>query len=432
MKKLMILAGFLLVSSPGFAEFNVDAEVGKYLATLSGEALEKSNSYFEGEHWIRLWSTLIGCLVAFLLMASGLSARTRFFSKKLIRFRFLQDAFYTSVYLVLSTLIALPFSFYTGYVREHQYGLSNLDLAGWFAETGKGLMLSIVLMSLFIPLLFKIMRRFPKNWWLGGTLASVAFLMFSMFIAPVFISPIFNKYQPLEDGPLKQDILSMAHSNGIEADNIYWFDASKQSKRISANVSGIFGTTRISLNDNLLKRTSPEEIMAVMGHEMGHYRLNHVYESLIYFSLLILIGFYFVHWFLNTQLLNLRKKWGVNSATDIAYLPVFFAAISVFFFFASPVSNSIIRSNEVEADIFGLNVARQPDGFAKTAMKLSEYRKISPGYWEEILFFDHPSGENRVHMSMVWKKENMDSIPKLKSQNPGSSTENKSQIQMDQ
>ena len=120
-----------------------------------------------------------------------------------------------------------------------------------------------------------------------------------------------------------------------------------------------------------------------------------------------------MHWFFNTQLLEVRKKWGVQSSTDIALLPVFFAAISVFFLFISPISKSIIRGNEVEADIYGLNAARQPDGFAKTAMKLSEYRKISPGPIEEILFFDHPSGENRVRMAMQWKKENLNSIPQL-------------------
>jgi len=96
---------------------------------------------------------------------------------------------------------------------------------------------------------------------------SVLFLLFVSFIAPVYLTPLFNDYKALEDGPIRTSIMSMAHANGIPGDDVYWFDASRQTTRISANVSGAFGTTRISLNDNLLERTSPEEIEAVMGHE---------------------------------------------------------------------------------------------------------------------------------------------------------------------
>jgi len=149
----------------------------------------------------------------------------------------------------------------------------------------------------------------------------------------------------------------------------------------------------------------------VMGHELGHYVLNHVYELVIYFSLLVGTGFWFVNsafWWVQQRW---GEKWGVRDITDYAGLPIIMACFAVFMLLAEPVKNSIIRSNDVEADIFGLNAAREPDAFAQTALQLSEYRKLHPGKWEEIFFFDHPSGSNRILMSMRWKAEHLHEKP---------------------
>jgi len=185
-----------------------------------------------------------------------------------------------------------------------------------------------------------------------------------------------------------------------------WFDASRQTKRISAHVSGLAGTTRISLNDNLMNRSPEESIQAVMGHEMGHYVLNHVYKLLVGMGLVLLAGFAFTAWGFNRIVARSGSRLGISGIADPAGLPLLVAIASVWFFVMTPVTNSLTRTQEAEADIFGLNASRQPDGLAAVAMQLSEYRKIHPGYWEEILFFDHPSGWNRVHMAMQWKKEN--------------------------
>ena len=197
----------------------------------------------------------------------------------------------------------------------------------------------------------------------------------------------------------------MAYANDIPADNVYWFDASRQTTRISANVSGAFGTTRISLNDNLLNRTSPEEIQAVMGHEMGHYVLNHGTKLAINFGLVFAFGFAFIAWGFDRA----RKRWGdgwdVRATGDSAGMPLFAALLSVYFFITAPITNGIIRVHEAEADNYGINVSGQPDGFARSAMRLSEYRKISPGPLERFVFYDHPSGRDRVHMSMLWKSQ---------------------------
>jgi len=234
------------------------------------------------------------------------------------------------------------------------------------------------------------------------------FLVFSMFISPVFISPLFNDYKPLENQEIKEEILSMARANGVPADNVYQFDASKQSNRISANVSGFGSTIRVSLNDNLLNECTPAEIKSVMAHELGHYVLNHVYEMLIYIALLIFIGFAFINWAYNKLITRFKNKWAISGIADIGGLPLIVFLFTAFFFIASPIMNNIVRSNEVEADYFGLNTAREPDGFASVSMKLSTYRKIDPGKFEEIFLFDHPSGKTRVSTAMHWKAEHLE------------------------
>ena len=199
----------------------------------------------------------------------------------------------------------------------------------------------------------------------------------------------------------------MARANGIPADNVYEFDASKQSKRISANVSGMFGTIRISLNDNLLNRGTPAEIKAVMGHEMGHYVLNHVCKDIVLFGVLIVTGFALVKWTFGKLHARFGERWGIRGVADVAGLPLLIALLSTYLFLMTPVTNTLTRTTEAEADAFGLNAAREPDGFAKAALQLSEYRKMHPGPIEEFIFFDHPSGWNRIYRAMVWKAEHL-------------------------
>ena len=195
----------------------------------------------------------------------------------------------------------------------------------------------------------------------------------------------------------------MARANGIAATEVWEMDASRQSTRISANVSGMFGTERITLNDNLLKRASPAAIQAVMGHEMGHYVLNHGYKMLVSFSVLVAIGFGLTGWLFPRLARRYRDRWRVTSIDDPAGFPIIVLIFTCYLFVLTPVLNTIIRTSEYEADVFGLNAARQPDGFAEAALLLSDYRKMHPGPLEEMIFFDHPSGYTRIFTAMRWK-----------------------------
>jgi STE24 endopeptidase len=386
--------------------FNVDSATEHWLNTLTPAQRAKSDAYFEGGYWLLLWSTLYTIAVCALFLLTGLSKRIKTVVSR-IRMPFVQTMLYGMVYILITWVLTFPLTVYQDFYREHQYNLSNLGFAGWMTEQIESLVLMVIFAPLILSLVYIAMRRAQKTWWIWGAGISIFFAAFGSFIAPVFLAPIFNKYEPLKNGQLKTEILSLARANEIPAENVYQFDASKQSDRVSANVSGFASTTRISLNDNLLKRCTPAEIRSVMGHEMGHYAMHHVYKGLIETGVFMVILFAIVNALFNAILKRYGAGLGIESVSDVAGLPLLVALFTFMFFLATPISNTMIRTQESEADLFGLNAAREPDGEAHVDMMLSEYRKIDPGYWEEIFFFDHPSGRNRVHMAMQWKAEHL-------------------------
>ncbi len=184
-------------------------------------------------------------------------------------------------------------------------------------------------------------------------------------------------------------------------------DASRQTTRVSANVAGFLGTTRIALNDNLLKQCTLPEIRAVMAHEMGHYVLNHGVKLTIYAGIFFLVGFGLTRFVFDAVVRKRGPAWGVRGIGDPAGLPLLVLILATYFFLITPFDNTAVRVTESEADIFGLNTAREPDGFAKVALKLGTYRKLDPTPIEEFIFFDHPSGRARIRMAMDWKAANL-------------------------
>jgi len=252
-----------------------------------------------------------------------------------------------------------------------------------------------------------VFRRAPKTWWIWGTAIAVVFSFFVLIIAPVFIEPLFNTYKPLTKPEISEAILTMARANQIPVKQVFQVDASRQTTRVSANVSGILGTTRIALNDNLLKQCTLPEIRAVMAHEMGHYVLNHGAKLLTYLGIFVLVGFALTRILFDAAVRRWADKWGVRGIADPAGLPLLALIFSTLLFLATPLLNTVVRVTEREADAFGINTSREPDGMAKVALKLGAYRKLSPTPLEEFIFYDHPSGRARIHMAMDWKAANL-------------------------
>lgn len=392
-------------AAPQAQPFDVNPAVNAYLAKMPPAQRARSDAYFEGGYWLILWDFLLTIFIMGLLLRFRWSARMRNLAERITRFRPLQTALYWIQFVIVASLLNFPLTVYEGYFREHKYGLLNQSFGPWMRDQLVGLAVGVILGAILIVPLFGLVRRLGTSWWVWGATLALLFLALVSLIAPVYIAPLFNQYKKLEDPRVKDPILSMARANGIPATDVYEFDASKQSNRVSANVSGFGNTLRISLNDNLLNRCTLPEIETTMGHEMGHYVLNHAYKGLVMIGVVIVIGFAFLHGGTNYALARWGTQWDIRGITDVAVLPLALMVFSLYFFCMTPVTNTITRTMEFEADMYGLNAARQPDGEANVDLMLGEYRKLDPGRLEEFIFFDHPSGRTRITAAMRWKAE---------------------------
>ena len=263
---------------------DADLATQAYLDRLPPDVVARSNAYFEGGYWLQLWNFLLGLLIAGVLLAGRRAARVRDWAQRVGRKAFLRDALVGGVLSVAAWGLSLPLTFYQGHVRERAYGMATQTFVPWFGEQLVGLAVSTVLGAFAVGMLYAVIRRSGERWWLWGTVAVVGLSVLGLLIAPIWIDPLFNTYKPVEDGDVKAAVLAMARADGVPVDRVYEFDASRQTTRVSANVSGIFGSASVRLNDNLLRRTSLPEIRAVMAHELGHYVLNHIYKGIAQFT----------------------------------------------------------------------------------------------------------------------------------------------------
>jgi Zn-dependent protease with chaperone function len=393
----------------GDAGLDIRAATAAYLAKMPPDKKAKSDAYFEGGYWLQLWDFLYSGVVLLLLLRFGWSAAMRDRAERIAGrlgrgSRWASTIIYWAQMFAVITLALFPLTVYEGFVREHKYDLATQTFGPWLGDQAKEFAVNLIMYGILLVPLFAVLRR-SRNWWIWGSLVAVLFLAFAVVIAPVYIFPIFNTFTRLEDKTIREPILALARADGISAEDVYVMDASRQTTRVSANVSGLLGTTRITINDNMLKRCSLPEIEAVMGHEMGHYVLHHNYKGVAFLGLVIFLGFVFVHLSFGGAVRRFGAEWRISGIGDLAGLPLLMLLFSVYLFVLTPITNSYTRIEEAEADLFGLNSSQQPDGAAEVALKLADYRKMDPGVLEEVVFFDHPSGRNRIEMAMRWKAE---------------------------
>lgn len=374
-----------------------------WLNTVPADQRAKSNAYFEGGYWLLLWNFVVAAAISIFLLASTFSAQLRDFTERLTASKTLQVIIYSIVYITIVAVLSFPLTFYQFFIREHQYGFATQSFGPWFVEQLIALAVGLIAGTIALAILYAVFRRAPQSWWIWGTLVIVVLSFFGNFIAPVFVEPLFNTYKPLTDPKIRDPILAMAQANQIPVKQVFVVDASRQTTRVSANVAGIAGTTRIALNDNLLKQCTLPEIREVMGHEMGHYVLNHGAKLTIYLGVVALFGFGIGRLVFDWAIRIWGERWQVRDIADPASLPLLTLIFAAFTFLMTPVLNSIVRTTEREADQFGMNTSREPDGACKVALKLGAYRKMDPTPLEEFIFFDHPSGRARIQMAMEWK-----------------------------
>ncbi|HEX7945437.1 MAG TPA: M48 family metalloprotease [Phenylobacterium sp.] len=383
--------------------FDPAAATAAYLSILTPEQHLKAQHYTQGGHWLLLWGALVGVAVAWLILRSGVLVRVRAGVERKRPHPVLAVAAVMGVASVAEYVLSLPWSIYTGWVREHQYGLSDQPFGGWLGEGVLSLVIGTVITVVLFELIYLLIRRAPKTWWLwsGGVVAVV--FVFLLVLQPILVEPLFNTYKPAPPGPVRDAIVQMAKANGVPSDKILIYDGSKQSNRYTANVAGLFGSARIAMSDVMFKQDADlAEVKAVVGHEMGHYVEGHAFLMAGSFGLLALAAFFLIDR-LYPHVLRWAGGQGAGPISDPAGYPVVSMILAVLALLGTPLLSSMTRVGEEQADTFSLVHVNEPDGLAKALVKTIEYRAATPGRLEEILFYDHPSVGSRVRKAMDWK-----------------------------
>lgn len=379
------------------------AETARWLATISPEDLERAVAYTRGGHWLLLWGAIVSIVVAWIIIRTGLLSGIRDRMERRRKRPKLVSLIVGVVYLLLSFVLTLPWAIYESWWRETRYGLTEQPLVGWLGEAALSTGISTVFAGLLIVGLYFIIRHARRLWWAWGAGLTAVAVVFMLIVSPILIEPLFNTYTPAPNGPMRDAVVELAHATGTPDDKIYIYDGSKQSDRYTANVSGLFGSARVAMSDVMFaKGADLAEVRGVVGHEMGHY--VHMHSLWMTGIMILLAGLVF--WLIDRLFPVAKRLLGAGRVGDIsdpAGLPVLAAIGAVIGLLLTPVTNTMIRVIEQDADQFSLTHANEPDGLSKALIKTAEYRAPSPSAIEEILFYDHPSVENRIRMAMEWK-----------------------------
>lgn len=379
-------------------EFNPEAATRAYIDSLGPEQLAKAAAYTAGNHWLLLWGLVVSAIVTWIIVRAGLLDRVaaRFAGRGPNLRAFLVSA----VFLLVSTLITLPWSLYEGWWRERGYGRTSQPLGDYLGQDAIGTALTVLIGALFLTGVYALIRRTGKRWWLWSGALTAAAASFLLLLAPILIEPLFNDYKPVPPGEVRDALVVMAKEAGVPPERIFVYDGSRQSNNFTANVAGLGGSARIAISDVAFKGASLDEVKAVTGHEIGHYVLGHVWRGVIVISVLAVVFF-----FLADRLYpRFARAFGSRAAlADPVGLPILLFIVGVLGLFAQPVMNTLSRMDETESDMYSLKTVGLPDALASALVKTAEYRDPRPGALQEILFYTHPSVERRVRRAMEWK-----------------------------
>jgi len=369
-----------------------------FVYPMSAERKAKLISYSKFKNVWRFVSFFIEIIIMALLLYTGLSAKFRNWAESISKKKFLVYLFYILFFSIFVFVVNLPFDYYRGFLIEHDYGFSNQTFGEWFTESLKSLGITFIFGVLILSALYALINKF-KRWWLWFAVGTLPFMVLVIIIFPVVISPIFNDFQPLKDQHLADEMKQLAARAGIQDPDIFEVNASKQSKKLNAYFTGMLGTRRIVLTDNIINAFTVDELKYVMGHEIGHYKMNHIWKGLFLAIGIIFVAMFLLDKSLHGMIKRNSKRFGFSRLGDIASLPLIWLFVTVFSFVTQPINNGVSRVMEYHADEYGLKLSGVSAETAAIAFdKLSVYNLSDPEPPSiiEFWFYDHPALAKRI------------------------------------
>ena len=375
-----------------------------YLDRVPEEMRARGEAIANTRYWV--FAAHIAMVFGFgaLILFSGAAADVRDRITKLTKNQHLQAALFAIIFLVALFALMMPIDVYR-YVRARTFGFADQPFAQWFGELALDWLINTIFYTTGLVAVYAIMRRAPRTWvfWAGGVYAVL--VTFFVLISPSVIEPLFNKLSPLAEGQLREDILSLARANDVPVSEIAVSDASRQSRLFNAHVSGLFGAARITMNDTTMTSQNEPGIRWVMGHEIGHYVMGHIPQGIVVSSVVMVIGFALLSWIMGVLVARFGERWRAREISDIALIPLLWCLFLLWGDLGAPITNAYTRSQEIAADIYGLNASDEPNGMAEFSIHDADTQRLTPTPLDIFLFYDHPSDKARVEMAMRWRAE---------------------------
>jgi len=380
---------------------------------MTPEQREQAIEYSNTKYTLYFVSVGYGILVLLFILFTGFSNKIRDWAKAIGKKRFFVLALYLLFFLVVTTALSLPLDFYSGYLLEHKYELSNQTVGGWVWDQAKTFIITWIILIIVVGIMYVLIRKYPRGWWAWFGIGSIPFVVFFVVIAPVVLMPMFYTYTPLEESPLRERIINLAAEEGIEDADIFEMDASKNTKKLNAMVTGLGDTKRIILYDNMLQQMEDDEILFVVGHEMGHYIMHHVWIAVFISAVCIFIFCFLTNLMIRRVIKKYSHRFGFSRLSDFASFPLVMVFISVFMFLFSPITNGISRHFEHQADIFGMERTGDGDAAARAFEKLAaaNLSNPNPSAFIEFWLYGHPKLSDRVRFVRSYQPESARTDP---------------------
>lgn len=381
---------------------------------LSAERRQKAIAYSQARYVLYFAGVALSFGIYFLLWRGKIAVLFRQWVRQVSPRHFVQCLIFVPLFMAAVSLLEFALVYYSGFVLEHRFDLSTESFASWLGDWGKSFALTTALRVFLIWILYLVIRHSPRRWWLYFWLVTLPITLALILIQPVIADPLFYKFTPLEktQPELTTRIAEMLGRAGLEIprSRIFEMDASSKTKTVNAYVTGIGASKRVVVWDNTLKKLTPDETLLVVGHETGHYVLDHIPKEFVLIEL-VTLGFIFFGFIGAGRLIHhWGGRTGLEGVGDLASLPVLFLVLTALSFFASPLIGAISRHYEHQADQYGLEVAYGvvPDPNASEARALQvlgeeDLADPDPNPFIKFWLYTHPPLDERIRFAKSYK-----------------------------
>jgi STE24 endopeptidase len=393
-------------ASPSTAVVQAKPATQTAVYTLPPDKLAKSKALYDLRGKLQIIDTVWSFVVLLGILYLGIGARYRDWTERVSKYRFVQALIFVPLFLLTITVLGLPLDAYQQKISL-QYGLSVQSWGSWFGDVLKGQLVSLIILTLAIWGVTSLIRKSPRRWWFYIWLVAVPFIIFIIFLAPIVIDPLFNKFEPLDkSNPQLVDALERVTKRGgleIPRDRMFLMKASEKVTTLNAYVTGFGPSKRVVVWDTTIKNATTPETMFVFGHEMGHYVLNHIVIGITATAVGLFFGFYVLYLIANWAFPRFQQRWHMRELSDWAAVPMLLLIFSILNLVSQPIGNAISRQLEHNADVYGLEVTHglNPDSQEVAAHAFQVLGELAlsypyPNNFYVFWYADHPPIRDRV------------------------------------